>query len=308
MTGPRLGIDLGGTKIEAVIIAPDGQEQKRLRRPTPPDNYPLALEQIAALCNDIESACGITDRLPLGIGTPGTVSKKTGLMKNCNSTCLNGQSLVRDLEAVSGRRVRVANDANCFTLSEATDGAGKGAEVVFGVILGTGVGGGISAHQTLLQGINGISGEWGHVPLPLNAFNAALPLKPGRQCYCGRRDCIESWLSGPAFERSYTELSQKQQRSVDIATLARNGEGHARQCLELYVNLLALGLATVINIVDPDVIVMGGGMSNIDELIDGVSEHLPTYVFSDRVDTRLAIAAHGDSSGVRGAAWLWKSQ
>jgi len=264
----RIGIDLGGTKIEAIGIGPRGAEVFRKRVPTPRGDYDATLAAIAALV--AEAGAGT-----VGVGIPGALSRATGLVKNANSTWLIGRPLKQDLERALGREVRLDNDANCFALSEAVDGAGRGARVVFGVILGTGVGGGIVVHQKIIPGINAIAGEWGHNPLPLPDARD-LPL---RACYCGRAGCIETYLSGPARERD-----------------ADGG---------LYEERLARALAGVINILDPDVIVLGGGVSNVARLYDNVPKLWRRHVFSDRVDTRLVRNAHGDSSGVRGAAWLW---
>ncbi|HVL37432.1 MAG TPA: ROK family protein [Burkholderiales bacterium] len=264
----RIGVDLGGTKIEAIALEGE-REVFRRRMPTPRGDYAATLQAVAALVREAGEGS-------VGVGIPGALSRVTGLVKNANSTWLIGKPLRQDLEAAIGRPVRLENDANCFALSEATDGAGRGAAVVFGVILGTGVGGGIVAHGRLLQGPNAITGEWGHNPLPLPT-SADLPLPT---CYCGRAGCIETYLSGPA--------------------LARDGGN-----LERYVERLARALASVINVLDPDVIVLGGGMSNVERLYTEVPRLWSRHVFSDHVATRLARNAHGDSSGVRGAAWLW---
>jgi fructokinase len=248
----------------------------------------------------------------VGIGTPGAISLKTGMMKNCNSTCLNGRPLRQDLESRLHRPVRIANDADCFALSEASDGAGGQATSVFGVILGTGVGGGICYEGRLLQGANAICGEWGHTTLPLSGFqpgdNTRLspPQSGERVCYCERKDCVETWLAGPALERSYLELTGKSGSAREIAALAGNADADATALLDQYCNLLALALATVINIIDPEVVVLGGGLSNMAMLYSEVDKYLPRYVFSDQVNTRILRAMHGDSSGVRGAAWLWR--
>ena len=301
----RLGIDLGGTKIEAILLADNGEVTHRLRQPTPANNYEATLAAITEIADQIEKMAGIERNLPIGIGTPGAVSVATGLMKNCNSTCLNDQPLREDLARLSGRDVRIANDADCFALSEASDGAAAGASSVFGVILGTGVGGGIVSGGRLLAGINAIAGEWGHNPLPLNAYPEVVT--PGRACYCGRVDCIETWLSGPGFAMSYNNRHNTTLTAVEIADLARQGDDAARTVLTEYTHLLALALATVINVLDPEAIVLGGGMSNIASLYEDLPGLLPRYVFSDRVDTRVLPNMHGDASGVRGAAWLWQA-
>lgn len=306
---PRIGVDLGGTKIEAIVLDGEGDIRVRQRLPTPKDDYAEALARIVQLVRQVEEATGIGHDLPVGIGTPGAISLKTGMMKNCNSTYINGRPLREDLAARLGRPVRIANDADCLTLSEASDGAGKGERSVFGVILGTGVGGGVCYDQQLLEGVNAICGEWGHTTLPLNAFNDDGRLQPPvagvRQCYCSRFDCVETWLSGPAFERSYSEASGRRLPAAQVEELANEGDGIAAAVLEQYSNLLALAISTVINILDPNVFVLAGGMSNAAVLYQAVPKFLPRYVFSDQVKTRVAQAVHGDSSGVRGAAWLW---
>ena len=275
----RIGIDLGGTKIEGIALDEAGQALMRRRVPTPRGDYAGTVAAIAALVRDIESATD--DRGTVGVGIPGALSRVTGRVKNANSTWLNDRPLHGDLESALGREVRLANDANCFALSEAVDGAGRGARVVFGVILGTGVGGGIVVDGRLLEGPNAIAGEWGHNPLPLPAGDD-LPL---RACWCGRAGCIENYLCGPALSR---------EREID-------GEA----ALTRYEARLARALAGVINLLDPDVIVLGGGVSNIDRLYASVPRLWGAHVFSDHVATRLAKHVHGDSSGVRGAAWLW---
>jgi fructokinase len=273
MNYTRIGVDLGGTKIEALALDPAGRELARKRIPTPRESYAATLEAIVGIVRELEVQVGAGARV--GIGIPGALSPVTGLVKNANSTHLIGHDLKGDLERALGREIRIANDANCFALSEAVDGAGKGAPVVFGVILGTGVGGGVVVEGKVLTGPNAIAGEWGHNPLPLPGAGD-LPL---RDCYCGRKGCIESYLSGPAL-----------QRDPDMAR---------------YEERLARALAGVINILDPDVIVLGGGVSNIERLYPNVPAQWKRYVFSDYVATRLARNVHGDSSGVRGAAWLW---
>ena len=298
----RIGIDLGGTKIEGVALANDGRELTRVRMPTPRNSY---ADTIAALCKiveELEAKTGETGSV--GIGTPGAISPATGLIKNSNSTCLNHMPFNVDIEEALKRPVRIANDADCFALSEATDGAGSGAPTVFGVILGTGVGGGLVINGRLLQGPNAIAGEWGHNPLPW-----PLPDEmPGPDCYCGKKGCIESWNSGPAFEAEYNAFEKKDRSAEEIIMAARNGERPAKTALWRYSDRLARALATVINIVDPHVIVLGGGMSNTDELYMEVPSRWGAYVFSDRVDTKLVRNKHGDSSGVRGAAWLWPNE
>jgi fructokinase len=295
----RIGIDLGGTKIEAIALADDGRFLLRQRVSTPRGDYDATVAAIAGLINDVEIAVG--QKGTVGVGMPGTISPATGLVKNANSTWLNGRPLAEDLPRVLGRPVRFANDANCFTLSEAVDGAAAGADVVFGVIIGTGVGGGIAAYGRVLIGANGVSGEWGHNPLPWpNAGEW-----PGPACYCGRSGCIETFLSGPGLARDYAEAGGEQISAAEIASRFEQGEPRASACFDRYVDRLARALAAVINVIDPNVIVLGGGLSNVSLLYDAVPNRWAPFVFSDRVDTRLVRAMHGDSSGVRGAAWLW---
>jgi fructokinase len=297
----QIGIDLGGTKTEAIGLGGSRLVAARRRVATPPD-YMGTLDSIARLVDEIEADAGCTGSV--GVGIPGTVSRATGLVKNANSTWLNGRPLLSDLEARLSRPVRVANDANCFTLSESIDGAGQGFETVFGIILGTGVGGGISIRQRILEGPNQIAGEWGHNPLPwmTEEERAAAP-----RCYCGKYGCIETFLSGPAFERDYALLSGSRRSSQDIVRAASGGDPDAVQALERYQDRLARALAAVINVLDPDAVILGGGMSNLPDLPSLVAATLPEYVFSDSVTTRVVLNAHGDSSGVRGAAWLWSS-
>ena len=291
MTGqPRIGIDLGGTKIEAIVLSAAGDMLQRERVPTPQGDYAGILAAIAALVDGLR-----LPNLPLGIGTPGSVSRVTGLIRNSNSTCLNGKPLADDIARVTGREVRLANDADCFALSETSDGAAAGAGNVFGVILGTGVGGGLCIDGKLVTGLNGVTGEWGHNPMPGD-------LPEQRACYCGRVNCVENWLSGPGFARSYLNETGDELSAQEI--VQRGGEAAGR-CLEQYCDQLARALAVVINIVDPEVIVLGGGMSNVERLYDDVPGRLLESVFSDRVETRVVPARYGDSSGVRGAAWLW---
>lgn len=303
----RIGIDLGGTKIEAVLLDDSGQIEFRKRVPTPQDDYSATIKEIVALVTEIElSAANTGQQISVGIGTPGAISPQTGLIKNSNNTCLNGRSIKQDLGNALHREVTIANDADCFTLSEAIDGAGKGAGVVFGVILGTGVGGGICINKKLVRGINAITGEWGHVPIPLTAteYGDIEPLSKNRLCGCGKVNCVETWLSGTAFQLSYREASGHELMSQDIVKLAQAGDTLAGELLTQYSRMLALALSMVINIVDPEIIVLGGGMSNIESLYKEVPGYWNDYVFSDQVETRLLKAAYGDSSGVRGAAWL----
>jgi fructokinase len=294
----KLGVDLGGTKIEIIALADDGAELLRRRVSTPQNDYQETLRAIAGLVRYAEAELG--QRGSLGICTPGALSRATGRLKNSNSVALNGQTILQDLEALLQREVRIANDANCFALSEATDGAAAGAPVVFGVILGTGVGGGIVVNGHILTGPNAIAGEWGHNPLP---WPEAREL-PGLPCYCGKHGCIETFLSGPAMMRQHQLETGASLGSAEIVQRAAQGDADCERTLQQYENRLARSLAHVINILDPDVIVLGGGMSNIDRLYAGVPALWGNWVFSDRVDTRLVKNLHGDSSGVRGAAWL----
>lgn len=271
----------------------------RERVPTPQGDYRGTLNAVAALVTGLECSAG--GQCQVGIGMPGSWSRATGRVKNANSTCLNGQPLQRDLEAMLGRTLRFANDADCLALSEATDGAAAGADVVFGVIVGTGTGGGVVVHGELLAGPNGIAGEWGHNPLPWPRVDEL----PGPDCYCGLQGCVETWLSGPGLERDYQRRYRGELEASVIARHAAAGEAGALETLDRYADRMARALAGVINILDPDVIVLGGGVSNVPLLYKAVPVRWGRYVFSDRVDTRLVPAKYGDSSGVRGAAWLW---
>ncbi|MGA9165195.1 MAG: ROK family protein [Thiobacillus sp.] len=323
----RFGIDLGGSKIELIALDAGGREMLRRRVPTPQSDYLATVAAVAALIHQAEFELGKSGSI--GIGTPGAISPATGLMKNCNSTCLNGRPLQEDLERALNREVRLANDANCFALSEAVDGAAAGADVVFGVILGTGVGGGVVVRGHLLNGANAISGEWGHSPLPyfqfaharadrestgqhpatgetiLHPWPSPRELEAAPACYCGKKGCIETWLSGPGFAADHVRYGGEDLPAHEIVQLANAGYGPCSATLARYEERLARALAGVINLLDPDVIVLGGGLSNIARLYDTVPRLWPRYVFSDRVDTRLVPPQHGDSSGVRGAARLW---
>jgi len=304
VTLPAIGVDLGGTKIEAVVLAPDGASLWRERVATPAGDYPATLATVAALVMRAEAELGLAN-CSVGIGTPGTPTP-AGLIKNANSTCLNGQPLAHDLALALGRPVRLANDANCLALSEATDGAGAGAAVVFAVILGTGVGAGIVVHGQLLGGPNGLAGEWGHNPLPWSDANDA----DAPRCFCGQRGCIETWLSGPGMARDHAARTGQTLSAQEIATRAAEGDASADATLQRYESRLARALAHVINLLDPDVVALGGGLSHIDRLLTNVPRLWADYVFSgglrEPVRTRLVRSLHGDSSGVRGAAWLWR--
>ncbi|MDP6787934.1 MAG: ROK family protein [Rhodospirillales bacterium] len=296
----RIGIDLGGTKIEAIALAGDGRELARLRVPTPTGDYGATVAAVVGLVTEIEKQT--RRRGTVGVGIPGTLSPASGLVKNANSTALIGQPLDRDLETALGRPPRLANDANCFAVSEAVDGAGRGAGVVFGVILGTGVGGGLVVNGRPLGGRNAIAGEWGHNPLPWPSDDD----RPGPLCYCAKRGCIETFLSGPGLVRDYQDNGgEGGLAAADVAARAEAGEARAGAAMERYEKRLARALASVINLIDPDVIVLGGGLSNIERLYETVPGLWRDWVFSDRVDTALRKNRHGDSSGVRGAAWLW---
>jgi fructokinase len=295
----RIGIDLGGTKIEGVALAADGTETARRRISAPRDDYDKTLAAIADLVEDLSqtAACGA----PIGVGIPGAISPATGLVKNANSTWLIGHPIRRDLEARLGRPVRLANDANCFALSEATDGATQGHHCVFGVILGTGVGAGLVVNGKLLLGPNAIAGEWGHNPLPWPDPTEL----PGPKCYCGKRGCIETFVSGPGLATDHLRVTGVK-LTAEAIVYGADESGHAcKDTLHRYADRLAKALAHVINIVDPDAIVVGGGLSNVAALYDLVPARWGRYVFSDEVSTPLLKARHGDSGGVRGAARLW---
>jgi len=294
----RLGIDLGGTKIEIIALDDSGKELLRRREPTPKGDYVATLQAIAALVCDAEAELG--QRGTLGIGTPGALSRATGRLKNSNSVVLNDQPILQDLEALLQRPVKISNDANCFALSEATDGAAAGAEVVFGVIIGTGVGAGIVVNGHILTGPNGIAGEWGHNPLPWPEENEL----PGPDCYCGKQGCIETFLSGPGMMQLHLRETGVSLSVEEIVARAEQGDTACGRSLQILENRLARSLAHVINILDPDFIVLGGGMSNIERLYKRIPELWGRWVFSDRVDTKLVKHRYGDSSGVRGAAWL----
>jgi fructokinase len=295
----QIGIDLGGTKTEAIALASAAVVASPRRIPTPPD-YAATLDAIAGLVAELESETGRSGTV--GIGIPGVVTHATGLVKNANSTWLIGRPLRADLEARLARPVRVANDANCFALSEAIDGACQGFETVFGVILGTGVGGGIAIRQRIHEGPNQVAGEWGHNQLPWMTDEERAAAPP---CYCGKSGCIETFLSGPGFERDHGRAGGTRRSSPEIVRAAAAGESLALLAMRRYEDRLARGLAAVVNLLDPDAIVLGGGMSNLPDLPAAVSALLPRYVFSDMVLTKVLLNAHGDSSGVRGAAWLW---
>ncbi|MEQ1865324.1 MAG: ROK family protein [Micropepsaceae bacterium] len=295
----RIGIDLGGTKIEIAALGAGGEFALRERNAAPTGDYDATVRAIRDLVVAAEAKLDRT--CTVGVGIPGAISQATGLVKNANSTWINGKPLDRDLSAALNRQVRLANDANCFALSEAVDGAGKGKRVVFGVILGTGVGGGIAIDGGVLAGPNAIAGEWGHNPLPW----AEPSETPGAVCYCGKSGCIETWLSGPALSRQFAQSTSRKLAAGEIVALAASGDGQAHATLAAYDRRLAKSLAHLINILDPDVIVLGGGLSNLDRLYTNVPPLLAGYAFSDKIATPIVKNRWGDSGGVRGAAWLW---
>jgi fructokinase len=295
----RIGVDLGGTKIEGIAVDDHGGTLIRRRVATPAGDYDATVRAISVLVDSIER--DLSETGTVGVGTPGAISPRTGLIRNANSTVLNGRPLLLDLCSNLRRAVRIENDANCFALSEAADGAGQHERVVFGVILGTGVGGGLVINKAIISGRNRITGEWGHNPLPWPKSEEW----PGRQCYCGKAGCIETFLSGPGMSREYQLLTGHSSSAQDIGVSAAAGDAGAREFLCLYQDRLARALASVINIIDPDAIILGGGLSNLECLYPGLVEKIERYAFSDSVNTKIYRAAHGDSSGVRGAAWLW---
>ena len=295
----RIGIDLGGTKIEGIALDANGRELMRRRVPTPAGDYRATLAAVVGLVRDIEDQAG--EQGSVGVGTPGTISHATGRIKNSNSVCLIDRPLGEDISDLLGREVRLANDANCFALSEACDGSAAGVDVVFGVIIGTGTGGGIVIRRRVLEGPNGIAGEWGHNPLPWPYDEE----RPGPRCYCGKHGCIETFLSGPGLARDHEKVTGQTLTALEIVERSERGAASCIATLERYEDRLARGLASVINVLDPDVIVLGGGLSNVARLYQNVPHLWGSYVFSDSVDTCLRPAKHGDSSGVRGAAWLW---
>ncbi len=298
----RIGVDLGGTKIEAIVLGDDGEECARLRVPSPTGEYTKTIDAIRDIVSAVAGAAGCDANTKVGIGIPGATSPKTGLVKNANSTWIIGHPFEQDLHDALGRDVRIANDANCFAVSEASDGAAQGCDIVFGVILGTGVGGGIAINGSAHTGINAIAGEWGHNPLPWPDSKIELP---GPACYCGKSGCIETFLSGPGLRHDHAASGGREMDAAAIVTLAASGDVIAARTLQRYADRLARGLASVINILDPDIIVLGGGLSNIASLYTDVPSMLGRYVFSDACETPIVKNIHGDSSGVRGAAWLW---
>ena len=295
----RIGIDLGGTKIEGIALSEAGEELFRQRIATPQGDYQGTLQSIVDLIKQIEA--GIDEQGSIGICTPGSLSPATGLLRNSNSVCMNGKPVLDDLQNLLHKEIRMANDANCFALSEATDGVARDASVVFGVIIGTGTGAGVVVDKKVLLGANSIAGEWGHNPLPWPNDDEL----PGAECYCGKLGCIETWLSGPGIVRDHELYNNEFIDPELLDGKARFGNEDAIETFQRYENRMARSLAHVINILDPDVIVLGGGMGNIKRLYENVPDIWGDYVFSDTVNTKLLAPLHGDSSGVRGAAWLW---
>ena len=296
----RIGVDLGGTKVEAIALDEAGRELRRVRVSTPRGDYRGTVDTIRSLALQLESETG--QKGSVGVGIPGTIVAATGLVKNANSIWLNGMPFERDLSAALEREVRCANDANCFTVSEAVDGAARGAGLVFGVILGTGCGGGVAIHQRLHAGPNGVAGEWGHTPLPWPKPDEI----PGPACYCGHAGCLEMWISGPAMEREFRERTGRPLAGKEIVQLAAEGDAEAIAALDRLEDRIARGLAVIVDVLDPDAVVLGGGLSNIDRLYSGRLEaKIGDYTFGGGTRTPILRNLHGDSSGVRGAAWLW---
>ena len=298
----RVGIDLGGTKIEGLALDAQGRELARKRVFSPP-GYAEGIAAIRDLVTALEAESGAAARA-VGVGMPGSISPKTGLARNGNSVWLNGKPFAKDLAAALGKPVRAENDANCFALSEATDGAGAGAYGVFGVILGTGCGGGVVIGGRVLTGAAGVAGEWGHNPLPWQTPEEF----PGETCWCGRRGCMETWVCGPAIAKDHARVTGQTLTTKEIDARADAGDAASLATLDRLADRLARGLAAIINVLDPEMIVVGGGVSNIKRLYPAVNGLLPRYVFSDHVATKIAPNVHGDSSGVRGAAWLWREE
>jgi len=296
----RIGVDLGGTKIEGIVLTNEGEIAEKIRVATPGDNYKETLKAVCQVVTHLQDQS--LSPLKVGIGSPGTLAHSSGLMKNCNSICLNGEALKKDIESNLGYEVKLENDANCFALSEAHYGAAKNSKSVFGVIIGTGTGGGIVINDQLLTGPNNIAGEWGHNPLPSSAREL---IAEDRVCYCGRHNCIETLLSGRGLKRSHLETTGHEAEAANIAELALAKDPAAAQSIKIYSKLLARCLATVVNIIDPEVIVLGGGLSNIKSLYESVPKDMAGYVFTDDLQTRIAPPKFGDASGARGAACLW---
>ncbi len=299
----RIGVDFGGTKIEAAALDAAGTYVTRVRRPNP-RMYEAAVTVVRDLVLEVEARAASGPTLRVGVGMPGSISPKTGLVRNANSTWLNGKPFDRDLAKALGRQVRVANDANCFALSEAKDGAAAGAKAVFGVIIGTGCGGGLVVDGALVEGVNGVAGEIGHTPLPWTTAAE----RGARRCWCGQSDCLETWVSGPALAADYGDEASPPLTAEEVVDRAAAGEPDAAAALDRYIDRLGRGLAALVNLIDPDIIVLGGGMSKTQALYSRVPAVVRRFVFSDILETRIVQAAHGDASGVRGAAWLWPDQ
>jgi fructokinase len=296
----RIGVDFGGTKIEAAVLDEAGRAILHKRAPTPHGDYEGCIRAIAALVRVVAGKAHATG--PIGMGIPGAISAKTGLVMTSNATWIVGHAMDKDLADVLGRKVRIENDANCFALAEAVDGCARDCSVVFGAILGTGVGAGITVNKRILSGHIGIAGEWGHNPLPWPTAEEY----PGPECYCGRRGCIERFVSGTAFSADHATVTGWTLKGQEIVRDMHAGEAAARATYERYVSRLARGLAVIVNILDPDAIVLGGGMSNLDELYRDLPDLMRPHVLSKEFDTPVLKPAHGDSAGVRGAAWLWR--
>ena len=294
----RIGIDLGGTKIEGIVLADEGKVTEKLRVDTPAESYS---ETVKAVCDVIKNL-QTTNQFSVGIGTPGALSLPRELMKNSNSVCLNGQPLKKDIESSLGYEIRIENDANCFALSEAHYGIASSSKTVFGVILGTGCGGGVVVDKKLLTGPNSIAGEWGHNSIPTSVREL---IKEDRECYCGRPNCNETILSGRGLQQTYAELTGNESSPIEIVGSAQSGDMDAKNCIDIYAKQLARCLSTIINIIDPHMIVLGGGLSNISALYELVPYHLEGHVFSDVIQTKIAPATFGDASGALGAARLW---
>lgn len=301
----RIGVDLGGTKIEAVVLSDDGTERARERIESPRDDYDATIHAVVDLITRISNDAGCEPDSTIGIGIPGAMSTQTGVIKNANSTWLIGHPFDLDLERALDRPVRIANDANCFTVSEAVDGAGREYGMVFGVILGTGVGGGIAIDRRTHAGLNAIAGEWGHNPLPWPQDIGGMPETPGPECYCGERGCIETFLSGSGLSNDYAFDTGEMIDARQIAARASSGDTAAKDAIARYTHRLARSLASVINILDPDAVVFGGGLSNLPTIYQRLPDLIGQHVFSDSFTTPCLPNHHGDSSGVRGAAWLW---
>lgn len=296
----RIGVDLGGTKIEGVLLTETGEVAEKIRVDTPINDYQATVDSVCSLIGNLQKHSQTL--LKVGVGTPGALTRPHELMKNCNSLCLNGHPLKKDLESQLAYEIRMENDANCFVLSEAHYGAGKAVNTVFGVIIGTGTGGGIVINKQLHIGPNSIAGEWGHNCIPSSVRNL---IAEDRVCYCGRKNCIETVLSGRGLKQTYYDLTSTQREAVDISALFQQGDRSAVECIKIYSEQLARCLSTMVNVIDPDMIVLGGGLSKIDSLYESVPRHMAEHVFTDNMQTKIAAPVFGDASGARGAACLW---